>query len=386
MPPEPTPSSPSVIWITGYSCSGKTTVARRVHYALRAQGLNTIHLDGDDLRSIFSGRWGYERDDRTELARVYFRLCSHLVSQGFTVVISAVAMYDEVRQWIQSNLSNCFQVYLNVPREERERRDYQSQKFVYTASKPATQYDEPTNPDLEIQNYGDTTPEEAADTIIEAYYRKSTSTPLRNQLLEHWRSYYTTDGGVLDPSPFARHVASLLTHPVTLLDVGCGNGRDASFFARQGHHVTACDISAEAIDLCLRNYNEPSLSFIQGRLPDLIHKFAERFDVLYSRFCFHAMPESEELATLTAASHLLREGGTLFVECRSINDPLARKGEVLSPNERLHGHYRRFIIPYALSDRVEASGFKVEELVESNGLAQFGDEDPVIIRLIAQRS
>ena len=45
-----------VVWITGYSGSGKTTVARKVEAALRAAGVSTVHLDGDDLRSILAGK------------------------------------------------------------------------------------------------------------------------------------------------------------------------------------------------------------------------------------------------------------------------------------------------------------------------------------------
>ena len=47
-----------VIWITGFSSSGKTTVGRKAELLLRKKSVNTIFLDGDDLRSIFAGRWG----------------------------------------------------------------------------------------------------------------------------------------------------------------------------------------------------------------------------------------------------------------------------------------------------------------------------------------
>src|SRR5688572_26059917 len=83
-----------VVWITGYSASGKTTVGRRVELMLRERETSAVFLDGDDLRSILSHKWGYTREDRVGLARVYFRLCSLLASQGIMVVISAVAMYD----------------------------------------------------------------------------------------------------------------------------------------------------------------------------------------------------------------------------------------------------------------------------------------------------
>ena len=55
-----------LIWITGFSASGKTTVARKVEYGLKQKGYNVIALDGDELRNIFSDRWGYDRKSREE--------------------------------------------------------------------------------------------------------------------------------------------------------------------------------------------------------------------------------------------------------------------------------------------------------------------------------
>jgi hypothetical protein len=97
------------------------------------------------------------------------------------------------------------------------------------------------------------------------------------------------------------------------------------------------------------------------------------------------MSEAEEVATLAAAAKVLNDGGRLFIECRSINDPLARKGEVISPTERIYGHYRRFIVLEDLKARVEAAGFLICEATESDGLAVYGDDNPVVIRLMAQR-
>ncbi|MBM3368576.1 MAG: adenylyl-sulfate kinase, partial [Betaproteobacteria bacterium] len=91
-----------VLWITGYSGAGKTTIGRKVEARLREQGRATVFLDGDDLRRILAGRWGYERSERLELSKVYFRLCSHLASQGVTVVIAAIAMYEEVYEWMRA--------------------------------------------------------------------------------------------------------------------------------------------------------------------------------------------------------------------------------------------------------------------------------------------
>src|SRR5436190_11173825 len=73
-----------VIWITGYSSAGKTTIGRVVASELQRSGSPSIFLDGDDLRGILGGR-GYSDDERRELARVYLRLCSHIASQDVVV-------------------------------------------------------------------------------------------------------------------------------------------------------------------------------------------------------------------------------------------------------------------------------------------------------------
>jgi len=85
-----------------------------------------------------------------------------------------------------------------------------------------------------------------------------------------------------------------------------------------------------------------------------------------------------------SARGVLRPGALLAIECRSINDPLARQGEVLSPTERIAGHYRRFIVADELRDRLQDEGFEIVEMVESAGLAVHGDEDPVVVRVYAR--
>ena len=82
---------------------------------------------------------------------------------------------------------------------------------------------------------------------------------------------------------------------------------------------------------------------------------------------------------------MLNDGGKFYVECRSTGDPLFRKGEVISSNERSEGHYRRFIDFNELKSRLIDAGFEIEESLESNGLAIYKDDDPVVIRIIAKK-
>ena len=157
----------SVIWITGFSASGKTTVGRHLDARLRESDVRSVFLDGDDLRSILAHRWGYSREDRVDLARVYFRLCNHLATQGVTVVISAVAMYEDVRQWVKENVAGAVEVYLDVPEDLRRERDRATKQIYDQIGAQTKLYDEPQNPDLTIPNYGGVTAEEAAERILE---------------------------------------------------------------------------------------------------------------------------------------------------------------------------------------------------------------------------
>ena len=115
--------SSGLIWVTGFSASGKTTISRKLENLLKKKGFKTLYLDGDDLRGIFGNSWGYKRSDRMELAYVYFRMCNHLSTQGYIVIISAVAMFEDVSTWVRENIKNSMQVYLDVPADVRRHRD-----------------------------------------------------------------------------------------------------------------------------------------------------------------------------------------------------------------------------------------------------------------------
>lgn len=373
-----------VVWITGYSSAGKTTVGRLVEAELRRRHHSTVFLDGDDLRSIFSGRWGYDRADRVELARVYFRLCSHLASQGHVVVIAAVALYQEAREWLRENVPGVLEVFLDVPEAERRLRDSAGKNVYAKAGDMSAMYDGPGETALHLENHGDATPETMAQRILAAFDAQSTSTASYGRQA-HWGDYYSKAKVPVEPSPFAREVAGQLATGSRLLEVGCGNGRDSAFFWSEGHRVVALDASEAAVELARTAHGPTDIDFRHGPLPQVAPALEQGFDAIYSRFVLHAMPLREEEELLDAASALLREGGRLYVECRSINDPMARLGEVISPTERIHGHYRRFIVKDELVERLTSRGFQIVSVVESGGLARHGDDDPTVIRIVASR-
>jgi len=202
-------------------------------------------------------------------------------------------------------------------------------------------------------------------------------------LINHWDEYYKRDNIPSFPSPFAKYVGNKLGTKQTILEIGCGNGRDSKFFETQGHQVTGLDRSGEAIELCKKLYSCESLEFFFGTIADIAKINKKKFDLIYSRFVFHAMSLSKEIETLKTSYQLLNKDGQFFIECRSINDPLSQKGKILSHTERVDGHYRRFIILEDFKQRLVQVGFKIIKTIESNGLAKFGKDDPVVMRIHA---
>ena len=116
-----------MIWITGLSGAGKTSLANELSRCLRKTGLHPILLDGDVLRIIFNGtdttNEVYSRELRINLALKYAQICHALSSQGFTVVISTISMFEEIYSWNRKNFPNYFEVYLKVPLKELFLRD-----------------------------------------------------------------------------------------------------------------------------------------------------------------------------------------------------------------------------------------------------------------------
>ena len=116
-----------VIWITGLSGAGKTSLATEVVSRLRNRIQHVVMLDGDELREVFgavaSNAQNHGREARLALAMRYAHLCRVIAAQGFTVVIATISLFREVHAWNRANLPGYFEVYLKVPLEELRRRD-----------------------------------------------------------------------------------------------------------------------------------------------------------------------------------------------------------------------------------------------------------------------
>ena len=112
-----------VIWITGLSGSGKTSVGQALVDHLSANGIVSVLLDGDELREIFPGGDRYDRESRLQLALAYGRLCRLLVTQGITVVCATISMRGEVFAWNRAHLTGYVEVLIDADDALRVQRD-----------------------------------------------------------------------------------------------------------------------------------------------------------------------------------------------------------------------------------------------------------------------
>jgi len=169
--------SGSCIWITGLSGAGKTTTSKVIHKKLISIRDSVVLLDGDQLRRVFNNSArNYGRQERVDNALIYSRLIKELVEQGVTVIIAVIGLYKEIHEWNRLNINNYFDVLLDVPIEELERRDPKGmyKRFrngeIQNVAGLDISVDLPETPWMNFNwRDGSFTPEDAASKIIEEF-------------------------------------------------------------------------------------------------------------------------------------------------------------------------------------------------------------------------
>jgi hypothetical protein len=199
--------------------------------------------------------------------------------------------------------------------------------------------------------------------IIDERYRLS----LAERTEIHWRRFYR-DNQIEGSSTFARFVAERFPDAHTLVEFGCGTGRDSVFFAAHGFDVHASDRSPQALERAeeaRRHAAVYSVGFpgLYASSPDQLRRFpatrrtakAER-PLVYLRFVLHAMPVEVEEVLLDTVSEVLEDGFSLCAEFRTLED--ADRSKVFGD------HQRRYIDDAAFADKL-AARYGMRELLNS---------------------
>ena len=164
-----------VIWITGVSGVGKTTIGRELANICQKLGRNPIFLDGDEIRAalrpILNESKKLTPEGRLEIAKTYTNFCHLLSSQGFDVIIATISLFEEVQITNRAKLPNYFEVFIDATLNTIKGRDPKKIYQDHDAGKMRNVIGldiaafKPTNPEMHILNDDDANPSKIAEEI-----------------------------------------------------------------------------------------------------------------------------------------------------------------------------------------------------------------------------
>ena len=161
-----------IIWLTGLSGSGKTTISNILYSKLKTCIPPLVKIDGDEIRELFNDTKTYDENSRYNQIKRIQRLALILSKQGLYVIVSALYCNPELMEWNRKNFKSYYEIYLDIPLDEIIKRD---PKGLYEKAKNGKlknvvgidiEWHAPKNPDIVLKNIEFPKAEEMANEII----------------------------------------------------------------------------------------------------------------------------------------------------------------------------------------------------------------------------
>jgi tellurite methyltransferase len=203
----------------------------------------------------------------------------------------------------------------------------------------------------------------------------------------YWEKYYEHKKIPFSPSLFAQYVIKHYVKPNDfVIELGCGNGRDAVYFANQCIQTLAFDQCENELEFLSRAYPLPNLKFIARDFTNLDMNL--QCNHVYSRFSMHSIFKEQQDTVLNWIHKVLLKKGYFLLEARGKQNELYKKGEPVTnqPDAFIYeGHFRRFLDFSETCNELERIGFHINEAIEDKGFSPFNSTDETFMRIIAQK-
>jgi len=161
-----------VVWLTGLSGSGKTTIGRLLQTQLRELGYRVELLDGDEVRKQLSPDLGFAKNDRETHARRVVYLSRLLAKNGIVTLVSLIAPYRSFREYARKEIVDYVEVYVKTPLEiciERDPKGLYKKALkgeITDMTGIQDPYEEPLNPEVLAETDRNTV-EESSEKILQ---------------------------------------------------------------------------------------------------------------------------------------------------------------------------------------------------------------------------
>ena len=172
-------NKPLLIWLTGLSGSGKSTIANALEKRLFGDGFQTYILDGDNIRSGLNKDLGFDDEGRVENIRRIGEVARLFVDAGTVVITAFISPFERERALVREIVGpeNYFQIFVDCPLEECEKRDV---KGLYQKARKGeiknftgidSPFERPQHPDL-IVNTATSILDDCVDQIYDQIIKR----------------------------------------------------------------------------------------------------------------------------------------------------------------------------------------------------------------------
>lgn len=166
---------PCVLWLTGLSGSGKSTIANALHKIMVQNGLPVENLDGDKIRDLFPGT-GFSKHERDAHVRRVGFMATLLEKHNVCVLASFISPYRNTREYVRKLCQNYVEIHVSATLETCEKRDV---KGLYKKARSgeiceftgiSDPYEIPLDPEITTDSEKQTV-QESVDMILAYLYR-----------------------------------------------------------------------------------------------------------------------------------------------------------------------------------------------------------------------